>query len=146
MISSNKPPPSGSNCYCKDMAHWAQRFICSAGHARSQTSLLTPGWADQLRGLGHSHGTGGDGQHTCWEHNNNGEPCKDCKKSRTDSEDGWSHFLAQKAVQSLPMLSLHAVLYNTWKKITENGWDLWRETRQKQVLIWRLTYQEHQTV
>lgn len=30
--------------------------------------------------------------------------------------DGQTHFLAQKAEQSLPILSLHAVLYSTWNK------------------------------
>lgn len=74
------------------------------------------------------------------------ERCKVCKRSRTESEDRKSHFLAQKAVQSLPILSLHAVLYNTWKRITVNRRLLWVETIQNQVLFWRLTYQEHQTV
>lgn len=112
------------------------------------TSLLIPGWAEQLRGLGHSHGTGGDGQHTCWEHKQqrNGNHAKSAQRAEQSLRIEKSHFLAQKAVQSLPTLSLHAVLYNTWKKITVNRRVFWTETIQNQVLLWRLTYQEHQTV
>lgn len=55
---------------------------------------------------------GGNRNHGEWE------TCRICKKRWIESEDRGSHFLAQKAVQSLPMLSLHAVLYNTWNETT----------------------------
>ena len=99
--------------------------------AECRSSLISLGRCDvsagQPKGFGRSRGIGGDGQRT-WEVTGKRGTLKNfyqniifysssCRKKKH------THFLAQKAEQSLPILSLHAVLYSTWnlkkkKKVT----------------------------
>lgn len=97
------------------------------------------GW---LKGFAHPHGSGGGGQRT-WK-------IKRGVKSISLRNDSLSvliqtHFLAQKAVQSLPMLSLQAVLYSTWK-IPDEEVNPVTPAMKNVTLEGRETHQEDQTM
>lgn len=145
MISRDNLPPSGGHCYCKLLREWKLLSISSAGHVRSQTSLLSPGrgptayrfgsfswnwwrWSAYLAGTQKPWGKGNSPN-----------------KSGAESEDGGISLLsAEGGAVSADALAPRGLVQHLKRDRVDGGEAFKRG--QGQALLWRPTYQEHQAV